>query len=130
MIFIFLLRADPKCNGPVLHPFLALRASWVYRAMMAVVAWADNLAQALDALNSQFGMGIFKMGWISKTTMQELDGVQAVLQLHHEPFIFVQGTSLTSSPLIIACWICHATTPLIAMAQRDDKKAKDVVREA
>jgi hypothetical protein len=45
--------------------------------MMAVVARADNLTQALDTLNSQFGMGVFKMRWISKTTMQELDGVQA-----------------------------------------------------
>jgi hypothetical protein len=71
------------CNGPVPHPFLALRASWVYLAMMAVVARADNLTQALDTLNRQFGMGVFKMGWISKTTMQELDCVEAVLQLLH-----------------------------------------------
>jgi hypothetical protein len=83
-------------NGPVLHPLLALRASWVYRDVMAVVARADNLTQALDALNSQFGVGVFKMAWISKTTMHELYGVQAVLQLHHESFIFVQaGPSLT-----------------------------------
>jgi hypothetical protein len=60
-------------------------------AMMAVGARANNLTQALDALNRQFGMGVFKMGWISKTTMQELDGVQAMLQLHHEPFIFVHA---------------------------------------
>jgi hypothetical protein len=104
MIFIFLLRADPKCNGPVLHSFLALRASRVNLAMMAVVARADNLTQALDTLNSQFGMGVFKMRWISKTTMQELDSVQAVLQLHHEPFIFVQaGPSLTFNILQLKC---------------------------
>jgi hypothetical protein len=60
-------------------------------AVMAVVARADNLTQALDALNRQFGMGVFKMGWIRKTPMQELDCVQAVLQLLHEPFIFVQA---------------------------------------
>jgi len=83
-------------NGPVLHPFLALRASWVYRAVMAVVARPDNLTQALDTLNRQFGMGVFKVGRISKTTMQELDGVQGVLQLLQEPFILVHaGPSLT-----------------------------------
>jgi hypothetical protein len=72
--------------------------------MMAVVARADNLTQALDTLNSQFGMGVFKMRWISKTTMQELDSVQAVLQLHHEPFIFVQaGPSLTFNILQLKC---------------------------
>jgi hypothetical protein len=76
-------------NGLVLHPLLALRASWVYRAVMAVVARANNLTQALDTLNGQFGMGVFKMGWLRKATMQELDCVQAVLQLLHEPFIFV-----------------------------------------
>jgi hypothetical protein len=78
-------------NGPVLHPLLALRASWVYRAVMAVVARANNLTQALDTLNRQFGMGVFKMGWLRKATMQELDCVQAVLQLLHEPFIFVHA---------------------------------------
>jgi hypothetical protein len=62
-------------NGPVLHPLLALRATWVYRAVMAVVARPDNLTQALDTLNRQFRMGVFKVGRISKTTMQELDGV-------------------------------------------------------
>ena len=63
---------------------------------MAVVARANDLTQALDTLNSQFGMRVFKMRWIRKTTMQELDGVQAVFQLHYEPFIFVQaGPSLT-----------------------------------
>ena len=73
---------------------------------MAVGARADNLTQALDTLNNQFGMRIFKMGRISKTTMQELDCVQAVLQLHHEPFIFVHaGPSLTLLPLSIACSI-------------------------
>jgi hypothetical protein len=73
-------------------------------AVMAVVARADNLTQALDTLNRQFGMGVFKMGWISKTTMQELDGVQAVLQLHHEPFIFVHaGPSLTFNILHLKC---------------------------
>jgi hypothetical protein len=75
-------------NGPVLHSLLALRATWVYRAVMAVGARADNLTQALDTLNSQFGMCILKMRWISKTPVHELDGVQAVLQLLHEPFIF------------------------------------------
>jgi len=70
---------------------------------MAVVARPDNLTQALDTLNRQFGMGVFKVGRISKTTMQELDCVQAVLQLLSEPFIFVQGPSFTSSCLIIAC---------------------------
>jgi hypothetical protein len=79
MIFIFLLRADPKCNGPVPHPFLALQASWVYMAMMAVVARADNLTQALDTLNRQFRVGVFEVCRVSETTMQELDGVQAVL---------------------------------------------------
>jgi hypothetical protein len=79
------------CNGPVPHPFLALRASWLYMAVMAVRPRANNLTQALNTLNRQFGMGVFKMGWISKTTMQELDGVQAVLQLLQEPFIFVQA---------------------------------------
>jgi hypothetical protein len=44
-------------------------------AVMAVRARADNLTEALDALNRQFGMGVFKMGRISKTTMKELDGV-------------------------------------------------------
>jgi hypothetical protein len=73
-------------------------------AMMAVGARADNLTQALDTLNRQFGMGVFKMGWIRKTTMQELDGVQAVLQLHHEPFIFVHaGPSLTFNILHLKC---------------------------
>ena len=83
-------------NGPVLHPLLALRATWVYLAVMAVVARPDNFTQALDTLNRQLRMGVFKMGWISKTTVQELDCVQAVLQLLHEPFIFVHaGPSLT-----------------------------------
>jgi hypothetical protein len=54
-------------NGPVLHPLLALRATWVYLVMAAVVARANNLTQALDTLNRQFGMGVFEMGWISKT---------------------------------------------------------------
>jgi hypothetical protein len=44
-------------------------------AVMAVRARADNLTEALDALNRQFGMGVFKVGRISKTTMKELDGV-------------------------------------------------------
>lgn len=36
--------------------------------------------------------------------MQELDSVQAVLQLHHEPFIFVQaGPSLTFNILQLKC---------------------------
>jgi hypothetical protein len=78
-------------NGPVLHPLLALWATWVYLAMVAVVARADNLTQALDTLNRQFGMGVFEVGWLSKATMQELDSVQAVLQLLHESFIFVQA---------------------------------------
>jgi hypothetical protein len=72
-------------------PLLASRATWVYRAVMAVVARPDNLTQALDTLNRQFGMGVFEMGWISKATMQELDCIQAVLQLLHEPFIFVHA---------------------------------------
>jgi hypothetical protein len=63
---------------------------------MAVVARANNLTQALDTLNRQFGMGVSKMGWLRKATMQELDCVQAVLQLLHEPFIFVHaGPSFT-----------------------------------
>jgi hypothetical protein len=37
--------------------------------MMAVIARADNLTEALDTLNSRFGMGVFKMGWIRKTPM-------------------------------------------------------------
>lgn len=83
-------------NGPVLHPLLALRATWVYLAVMAVVARPDNFTQALDTLNRQLRMGVFKMGWISKLTVQELDCVQAVLQLLREPFIFVHaGPSLT-----------------------------------
>src|SRR6202042_1153494 len=61
-----------------------------------VVARPDNFTQALDTLNRQLRMGVLKMGWISKTTMQELDRVQAVLQILHEPFIFVHaGPSLT-----------------------------------
>jgi hypothetical protein len=39
--------------------------------MVAVGARADNLTQALDTLNRLFGMGVFKMGRISKTTMQD-----------------------------------------------------------
>jgi hypothetical protein len=81
-------------NGPVLHSLLALRATWVYRAVMAERARADNLTQALDTLNSQFGVGVFEMGWLSKATMQKLDCVQAVLQLLHEPFIFVHAGPL------------------------------------
>jgi hypothetical protein len=81
-------------NGPVLHPLLALRATWVYLAVMAVPARPDNLTQAFDTLNRQLGMGVFEMGWLSKATMQELDCVQAVLQLLHEPFIFVHAGPL------------------------------------
>jgi hypothetical protein len=71
--------------------------------MMAVGARANNLTQAPDALNRQLGMGVFKMGWISKTTMQELDGVQAVLQLLHEPFIFVHAGPSLSFNLHLNC---------------------------
>jgi hypothetical protein len=70
---------------------------------MAVVARADNLTQALDTLNRRFGMGVFEMGWLSKATMQELDCVQAVLQLLHEPFIFVHAGPLLSFNIQLKC---------------------------
>jgi hypothetical protein len=99
-------------NGPVLHPLLALRATWVYLAVMAVVARPDNFTQALDTLNRQFGKSVFEMGWLSKAAMQELDCVQAVLQLLHQPFIFVHaGPLLMLLPLSIAGSIYYAVTP-------------------
>jgi hypothetical protein len=71
--------------------------------MMAVVARTDNLTKALNTLNRQLGMGVFKMGWISKTTMQELDCIQAVLQLLHEPFIFVHAGPLLTFNIHLKC---------------------------
>jgi hypothetical protein len=63
----------------------------------ACPSFTPNSAQRFTPNNSQNNrMGVFEMGWLSKATMQELDGVQAVLQLLHEPFIFVHaGPSLT-----------------------------------
>jgi hypothetical protein len=100
----FLLPADPKCHGRVPHSFLALWAIGVYMAMMTVIAWADELAQALDTLNRQLGMGVFKMGRICKAAMHKLNGVQALLQFHHEPFIFVHASPLlTFNILYLKC---------------------------
>jgi hypothetical protein len=76
MIFIFLPPGRPDAQWPGSAPLLALRATWVYPAVMTVVARPDNFTQVLDTLNRQLRMGVLKMGWISKTTVQELDCVR------------------------------------------------------
>jgi hypothetical protein len=71
--------------------------------MMAVVARADNLTQALDTL---------RVSSVTALLAGSSSRFRAAGLLHIRLAIF----TFVMSPLIIACSICHGTTSLIACA--------------
>jgi hypothetical protein len=96
VIFIFSPPGRPEVQWPGSAPLPGIAGKLGLPGYDGSSCEGRQSYEGAYTLNRQFGMGVFKMGWISKTTMQELDCVQAVLQLLHEPFIFVHaGPSLT-----------------------------------